>query len=325
MAGTGTAYPADAVSGAPAYAALQGRNALAAFMTGATTAKPLGGFSGVRPATRTDLITATSSTWTMNALGCAGYIELESSATNSGYFFAFSGTVTGTVSAAEASARVDLVYIQINDSNTSDGSSGAPRVVMDYQKGTAGAGVPTLTAARAFVIAQINVPATGGGSPTVTWVAPYCASAGGILPVISSSFYPAAASYPGLYIDDLATGLLKRSNGTSWLVVNQTDTGWVTPTILTNWTAVSGQTPQYRTLNGVTYLRGSAVGTASSAIFLLPVGSRQSTAQDKFWTVNSAQSTTAVARVIARAATGNIEGVSGTTPQLDGISFPADA
>lgn len=178
MAGVGTAYPADysATYSGPQYTAQEGRTAMAAAMAGATAARPLGGISGVRPGTP-NVASATSTTWTVTPFG--GYIDLETSASNGGYFFSFLSNSTGTVSAAEGSARVDLLYVQIADTNTGDSTTVAPRVILDYQKGTAGAGVPTLTAARAFVIAQINVPATGGGSPTITWVTPYCAAAGG--------------------------------------------------------------------------------------------------------------------------------------------------
>jgi len=40
------------------------------------------------------------------------------------------------------------------------------------------ASTPPPTPARCLVIAQVNVPASGGGSPSVTWVAPYAVSAG---------------------------------------------------------------------------------------------------------------------------------------------------
>lgn len=205
MAGTGVAYPADAVAGSPTFTSLNGRNAFAAAMAGATASKPLGGISGVRPGTPASTVTATSTTWTAQPF--AGYVELEASGTNSGYFFAFGGVTTGAVTAAGGSARTDIVWVQIADPNTSDGSTGAPRMIIDYTANT------TTPPARAFVIAQINVPASGGGAPTVTWVAPYTVAAGGILPVPAGS-YP-ASPYMGQYVDDPTRGLL-RYDGTAW-------------------------------------------------------------------------------------------------------------
>lgn len=211
MSGTGVAYPADAVSGSPTYAAIQGRNAFSALMAGATSSRPLGGITGVRPGTPTNTITATSTTWTMNPNGFAGYIDLETSATNSGYFFAFSGTITGPVTAAGGSARTDIVWVQIADSNTSDGSSGAPRVIIDYTANT------TTPPSRAFVIAQVNVPASGGGSPTVTWVAPYLASAGGVIQVGTASQLGAALPALARAVA-LDTGVPYFSDGSAWQV-----------------------------------------------------------------------------------------------------------
>lgn len=178
MAGVGTAYPADysATYSGPLYTAQQGRTMFAAAMAGATAARPLGGISGVRPGTPLTIATATSTTWTVTPFG--GYIDLATSASNGGYFFSFLTNSTGTVTAAAGSARVDLLYVQLADVNTGDGTTVAPRVILDYQVGVAGAGIPALTAPRAFVIAQINVPASGGGSPTVTWVSSYTVAAG---------------------------------------------------------------------------------------------------------------------------------------------------
>lgn len=175
----GIAYPADysATYSGPVYTANQGRTALSAAMGGATSTRPLGGISGVRPGTPSTTVTATSTTWTAAAF--AGYIDTAASATNGGYYFSFPSGGTSSVTAAAASARIDIIYVQLSDVNTGDGTTVAPKVDVLYLAGTAGSGVPPTTPARSFVVAQLNVPATGGGSPTVTWVAPVCFGAGG--------------------------------------------------------------------------------------------------------------------------------------------------
>jgi hypothetical protein len=176
MAVTGTAYPSDT---SPTFTALQGRNQFAAAMAGATAARPLGGITGVRPGTPVTTIGIVSQTVWSIATPFSGYIDLEGSTTNSGYFFTVPvNAAAGAIAAAAGSVRVDLIYGQINDPNTGDGSGGTPRVTVDIQTGVPGAGVPALTAARAFVISQINVPISGGGLPTVTWVANVTAAAG---------------------------------------------------------------------------------------------------------------------------------------------------
>jgi len=64
-----------------------------------------------------------------------------------------------------------------------------------------------------MVLATIQVPMSGGGSPTVIWTAPYTVAAGGVLPV-PAGVYP-ATPYTGQYVDDATLGLL-RWNGTAW-------------------------------------------------------------------------------------------------------------
>lgn len=275
MTVTGPAYPADAVTGAPTFTSLQGRNSLAAAMGGATTARPLGGITGVRPGTPSTTVTASSTTWGVGAF--AGYIDLQASVTNSGYFFSVAATASGgAVTAAVASARVDLIYVQIADSNTGDGTTGAPRIIVDYQAGVGGAGIPVLAAPRAFVIAQINVPATGGGSPTVTWVAPYTVAAGGILPV-PTTVYP-ASPYLGQYVDDAVLGLL-RWNGSAWKSLIS-DTGWLALTLAASWVDFGSApygTPRYRVTGGrteVAIMMKSGTTTAGTTFATLPVGAR---------------------------------------------------
>jgi Ca2+-binding RTX toxin-like protein len=65
-----------------------------------------------------------------------------------------------------------------------------------------------------MVLATIQVPISGGGSPTVIWTAPYTVAAGGVLPV-PAGVYP-AGPYVGQYVDDATLGLM-RYNGTAWL------------------------------------------------------------------------------------------------------------
>ena len=101
--------------------------------------------------------------------------------------------------------------MQVDDPSESDGSS-VPAVTRKYLAGTVASTAPA-TPARSMVVAHINVPISGGGSPTVTWKAPYTVAAGGIQPV-PTTVYP-ANPYTGQYVDDGALGLL-RWNGSAW-------------------------------------------------------------------------------------------------------------
>lgn len=169
-------WPASAVSGAPAYSGRMIRQSLSALFGGASPARPLGARSGVRPGSGT-LVTATSTTWTVNPH--AGVLDLEASASSGPYTYSIDAAVSGTVAAASATnPRVDIVYVTLNDPAESDGSS-TPDVVPGYLAGTpAGSPVAPATPARSMVLHTISVPVSGGGSPSTVAVAPFCASAG---------------------------------------------------------------------------------------------------------------------------------------------------
>lgn len=175
-------WPVDAVSGAPTFSARQGRQlSIAPFVAGATATRPLGARSGVRPGTPTSTVTATSTTWTVNPH--VGVIDAEAAAQAGPYAYSFDQVQTGNMTAASGSyARIDLISVQISDPAESDGSS-TPGATIVYTAGTAAAPALPPQPPRSMVIAQINVPISGGGSPSVTWVAPYFAAPSGAIPV----------------------------------------------------------------------------------------------------------------------------------------------
>jgi hypothetical protein len=176
-----TVFGVDAVTGAPSYTGRMIRESLSVFSSGAASADPFACRSGVRPGTSTTTVTATSTTWTIGAH--AGILDLQAAVEASGYPYAINavgGLPTGAVTAANATyPRVDIVWLRIDDPAESDGSS-VPAVVAGYTAGTAASSpVAPATPARCMVLANINVPQSGGGSPTVTWMAPYALAAGG--------------------------------------------------------------------------------------------------------------------------------------------------
>jgi len=228
MAGTGVVWPVDAVSGAPSYTGRMLRNTQAPFLAGATAARPLGAISGVRPGTP-NVVSATSTLYTVTPF--AGIIDLEAAAISGPYAFAFNANVTGAVTAASGSiARKDIVYVQINDNAEGDGTAGTPNIKIDYLAGTVASTAPAAPA-RSFVIAEINVPVSGGGSPTVTWVAPYSVAAGAIQPIPSSSAYPASPS-AGVAVWDQTTKALAIHDGTQW-----TGGAWTNGTLAAGWSS----------------------------------------------------------------------------------------
>ena len=163
--------PLDASSGSPSYSAQATRQAFSALMGLAPSGRPLGATSGVRPGTPTTTVTITNNT-TWNVAAHAGVLDVESSPLAAPYMYATTGGDSGTITAANATyARVDIVYVQVSD-NVQD-SSGSETGAIGYLAGTPAAS-PTApaTPARSMVLAQITVPAVGGGNPTVSWVAP---------------------------------------------------------------------------------------------------------------------------------------------------------
>jgi hypothetical protein len=108
-------------------------------------------------------------------------IDGEAAAIAGVYGYSFDTNQTGSVTAAAGSARIDRLDVQISDPAESDGSS-TPGVAIVYTAGSPGSGVPAAAPARTHPFAQINVPASGGGSPSVTWTASYYAAAGGVVP-----------------------------------------------------------------------------------------------------------------------------------------------
>jgi len=181
---TNRLWPADAVGGSPAYSGRALRQTQSPFVAGATAARPLGARSGVRPGTSTGTVNATSTTWYCNPH--AGVLDVQTAAEAGPYTYAVDSTVSGAIVASNASnPRTDIVFAQVTDAAEDGAAPGqAPVVTIGYLAGTASASAPAPAApARSIVLARINVPKTGGGNPTVTWVAPYAVGAGGILPV----------------------------------------------------------------------------------------------------------------------------------------------
>jgi hypothetical protein len=160
---------------------------------GATAARPLGALTGVRPGTSTTTVTATSTTWTCGPF--AGLADLMVANESGAYPFSCDAVATGSMTPANTSfPRADIICVTITDP---ENGSTTPTAVRQYVAGTVNTS-GTLTAvvpAQSFVVAVINVPKLGTGSPSVTWVAPYATAAGAI------SYAPTFAvlsTYPGV-------------------------------------------------------------------------------------------------------------------------------
>ncbi|TFB96520.1 MULTISPECIES: hypothetical protein [unclassified Cryobacterium] len=266
-----TIYPVDAAAGAPSYGGRMLRQVNAVAFAGATSARPLGGRSGVRPGTSTSTVSATSTTWTCGAF--SGVADLEAAAESGMVTFSFDAIQTGSITAASASiARQDLIYVQL-DIPVEDGST-VPVATVKYIAGTVAATDPALPVSRAFPIARINVPVSGGGSPTVTWIAPYAVAAGGIIPCPSSASYP-ASPYKGQMVYDISLNSVWIHNGTTWKpLAAEATTATVLAGFASGWSAGAQMTFSKRAgmvVAQINAVKGTAI-TANEWIGTCPSG-----------------------------------------------------
>lgn len=246
-------------------------------LLGNPTGRVLGARSGWRVGTPASVVSVTSTTWTLNP--CAAMIEPAASLYQGAYPWVTDQAVTGSVTAADATnPRVDILYIQINDSSSGDGS-GAQSAPVNYLAGTAAAtpAAPTLPA-RSFLVATINVPKAGGGSPTATFNAQYFVAAGATVPVASQSERDGFTQYDGLKVIRLDKGGIEEiSVGGSWLSMGQTS---YTPVLSSSVTAPNIGTGQQlgtyqvvgKTLVGQAFIsfNGGSVGSGNYSISLPP-------------------------------------------------------
>jgi hypothetical protein len=212
-------WPADAVAGAPSYTGRKLRQLIGGVLTGKTSARPLGGRSGVWPGTPSTTVSISAGNWQVGPH--AGALDLETANEAGPYFYSTDANpyVGTAVTAADATnPRVDIVYAQLSDPAESDGTS-TPGVAFGYLAGTpAGTPTPPATPTRSMVLAQLNVPNVAGGgvsSATVTWVAPYTVAAGGIQPARTVAERP-ALPYDGLPVYRQDLNAIEIYNGATW-------------------------------------------------------------------------------------------------------------
>lgn len=194
------------------YSRKQARQLIGALVGGKGSARPLGGYSGL---TSPVAVSATSTTWTVGAF--TGIMDVESDATMGPFLIQHDGG-TGSVTAASSSfIRYDLLYVTVVDATTTLPTIG-------YVAGTVATTLPA-TPANSIPLAQLTVPISGGGAPTVTIIAPQAVAAGGIIPASGASAYPTNPRV-GQEVNDFTLGKLVRTPSATWgRDVN--DTGWI--------------------------------------------------------------------------------------------------
>lgn len=207
----------------------QGRAAL----NGGGGGRPLGGRSGFRADTPSNVLLVSTTSWSLSA--CSAMIDPGASTHQGMYGWATDSSITGTPTPPDATLpRKDIYYIQVNDSSAGDGS-GTISAQVEYLAGTPNAS-PTAPALppRSFLIGTVTVPQVGGGSPVVVLNPARFAASGAPLPVYSAAERDALVTYDGLTVQrrDLAGRPFQTWDGSTWRsevefgAVTQTDTNW---------------------------------------------------------------------------------------------------
>lgn len=197
-----TAFPLDAVGGEPEYTGRMLRDTFAALLGPAPAGRPLGAISGVRPGTPATTVTVAAMVWSVAPH--AGVLDVQASPEAGAYLYAVLSAETGSVGAAHATyTRWDGIYVTLEDPAEGDGSS-SPAATVTYVAGTPAASPAMPTApARSLLLARIVVPQTGGGSPSVVWLAPQTGSSTVALTIVAGSplYSPAATKHADGWVD----------------------------------------------------------------------------------------------------------------------------
>ncbi|SCL31922.1 hypothetical protein GA0070616_4357 [Micromonospora nigra] len=200
--------------GSPSYTAAELRRAQGVVLSHAGTSDRFGARSGVHPA-GADALSLSGTTLTVQHLQAVAY---PASSTTQGPYLVQLPSHTHTVPAASAQPRKDIVVLRVRD-NDEDGS-GERDADTVYLTGTAaGSPVEPSVPAGTFRLGTIDVPATGGGDPVLTYSAPFVVATGGILPVRVSGDLPTTGLHEGAYADRWDNDTLYRWSGSAWVAV----------------------------------------------------------------------------------------------------------
>ncbi|MDH6520135.1 hypothetical protein M2164_006750 [Streptomyces sp. SAI-208] len=194
--------------------------------------------------------------------------------------------VLGTNPADSSNPRNDLVVARQRDAQYGDATTG---MTVELVKGTAAATPVDPSVSGDFIpLARIRV-AKNASSVTATDIDDlrlWTAAAGGILRVGGEGGRP-TYPYSGMYIHRWDTNHLEWYDSTAgWRAVNN-DTGWVTLSLLPNWTVYNNETPSVRQVGSVVHLRGAlqttvALSTNGTQIITVPAAFRPTTGHHWF-------------------------------------------
>ena len=172
----------------------------------------LGAREGTRPGGAPLAVTLTGSPLNWNVATGVATVSGIASGVLGMYVVPVTATETGLVPAANATfPRKDIIVLSVKDAENGDATREA---LVVYLTGTASA-TPSAPAVpgKSLLLATIDVPQSGTGSPSATLNTKYTVASGGILPTATRP----TAVYPGITIYNLTSGVMEYHNGTTWL------------------------------------------------------------------------------------------------------------
>ncbi|MFG1847771.1 hypothetical protein [Micromonospora carbonacea] len=255
--------------GSPEYNAAELRRALGVYASKAGTLDRFGARSGVHPAGGPAL-TLSGTTLTVGHLQAVVY---PAASTTQGPYLVQLPQHTWSVPAAAAQPRKDIVVLRVWDDD--EDGSGDRKTDTQYLTGSAAPSpVEPSVPAGAFRLGTIDVPASGGGNPVLTYNAPWTVATGGILPVRTGVDLPTTGIYEGTYADVADVNQLVRWSGSAWDVVAEVPTAYNTytpaftgqgsgtfSTLTGRWKRIS-----YKTVHFIAYWVVSTAGTGSGNV-----------------------------------------------------------
>ena len=174
-----TAYPLDSVNDQPSYHGRALRTAqIAPLAAGASATRPLGARSGVRPGTPESVVEASPGRVIVHPH--AGQLDLGNQLAGPYGYSVLSDETLAVTGAHATYARSDLVCITLTD--PAEGGTDTPQASVVVVTGTPAVtpADPPVPAAARLTLARLSIPASGGGDPSVVWLAPMAGAADGV-------------------------------------------------------------------------------------------------------------------------------------------------
>jgi hypothetical protein len=173
---------------------------------------PLGGRDGRRPGGTGLNVSLSGSPTNWNVAPGVACVSGITSGVLGVYVVPVTATESGALDAADATfPRKDILVLQVSDTEAGDALAFAS---VNYIPGTPSA-TPSSPAvpARSLLLATIDVPKTGSGSPAVTQNLKYTVASGGVLPTATRP----ASPYAGMTIFNTTSGIMEYWGGSSWI------------------------------------------------------------------------------------------------------------